>query len=150
MEDNIQRNRIETDSAKSGRKIFLDTGNLSGGHLVVDDCDFLILRAAGRMIPAQPARSRSFSGGAFVPGYGDWSTQRQEAFVEKDRPSGAQGGASDGVCHLGTLVTGTVFSFGLRGKERRLQRRAWVFSTLPAMSFINSLSPDGDPRLPTC
>ena len=56
----------------------------------------------------------------FVPGYEDWSTQRQEAFVEKINHPVRKAGHLTEYAVLGTLVTGTVLSFGLRGKRAAL------------------------------
>ena len=120
MEDNIQRNRIETDSAKSGRKIFWIRGIFLAATL-----SWMIVIFSFSAQPADDSGATSQGVGAFlaelfVPGYGDWSTQRQEAFVEKiDHPVRKAGHLTE-YAILGTLVTGTVFSFGLRGKRAPL------------------------------
>ena len=120
MEDNIQRNRIETDSAKSGRKIFWIRGIFLAATL-----SWMIVIFSFSAQPADDSGATSQGVGAFlaelfVPGYGDWSTQRQEAFVEKiDHPVRKAGHLTE-YAILGTLVTGTVFSFGLRGKRAAL------------------------------
>ena len=120
MEDNIQRNRIETDSAKSGRKIFW----IRGIFLAVT-LSWMIVIFSFSAQPADDSGATSQGVGAFlaelfVPGYGDWSMQRQEAFVEKiDHPVRKAGHLTE-YAILGTLVTGTVFSFGLRGKRAAL------------------------------
>ena len=120
MEDNIQRNRIETDSAKSGRKIFW----IRGIFLAVT-LSWMIVIFSFSAQPADDSGKTSQGVGAFlaeffVPSYEDWSTQRQEAFVEKiDHPVRKAGHLTE-YAILGTLVTGTVFSFGLRGKRAAL------------------------------
>lgn len=120
MEDNIQRNRIETDSAKSGRKIFW----IRGIFLAIT-LSWMIVIFSFSAQPADDSGKTSQGVGAFlaeffVPGYEDWSTQRQEAFVEKiDHPVRKAGHLTE-YAILGTLVTGTVFSFGLRGKRAAL------------------------------
>lgn len=120
MEDNIQRNRIETDSAKSGRKIFW----IRGIFLAVT-LSWMIVIFSFSAQPADDSGATSQGVGAFlaeffVPGYEDWSTQRQEAFVEKiDHPVRKAGHLTE-YAVLGTLVTGTVLSFGLRGKRAAL------------------------------
>lgn len=120
MEDNIQRNRIETDSAKSGRKIFWIRGIFLAATL-----SWMIVIFSFSAQPADDSGATSQGVGAFlaelfVPGYGDWSMQRQEAFVEKiDHPVRKAGHLTE-YAILGTLVTGTVFSFGLRGKRAAL------------------------------
>lgn len=120
MEDNIQRNRIETDSAKSGRKNFWIRGIFLAATL-----SWMIVIFSFSAQPADDSGATSQGVGAFlaelfVPGYGDWSMQRQEAFVEKiDHPVRKAGHLTE-YAILGTLVTGTVFSFGLRGKRAAL------------------------------
>ena len=120
MEDNIQRNRIETDSAKSGRKIFW----IRGIFLAVT-LSWMIVIFSFSAQPADDSGKTSQGVGAFlaelfVPGYEDWSTQRQEAFVVKvDHPVRKAGHVRE-YAVLGTLVTGTVLSFGLRGKRAAL------------------------------
>lgn len=120
MEDNIQRNRIETDSAKSGRKIFWIRGIFLAATL-----SWMIVIFSFSAQPADDSGATSQGVGAFlaeffVPGYEDWSTQRQEAFVEKiDHPVRKAGHLTE-YAVLGTLVTGTVLSFGLRGKRAAL------------------------------
>ena len=95
MEDNIQRNRIETDSAKSGRKIFW----IRGIFLAVT-LSWMIVIFSFSAQPADDSGATSQGVGAFlaelfVPGYGDWSTQRQEAFVEKMNQRAAELGMAD-------------------------------------------------------
>ena len=87
MEDNIQRNGTETEGAKSGRRLYWIRGIFLAATL-----SWMIVIFSFSAQPADDSGKTSQGVGAFlselfVPGYEDWSTQRQEAFVEKiDHP----------------------------------------------------------------
>ena len=112
----VQKGNLQED----GRKLFW----IRGIFLAIT-LSWMIVIFSFSAQPADDSGATSQGVGAFlaelfVPGYGDWSTQRQEAFVEKiDHPVRKAGHLTE-YAILGTLVTGTVFSFGLRGKRAAL------------------------------
>lgn len=112
----VQKGNLQED----GRKLFWIRGIFLAATL-----SWMIVIFSFSAQPADDSGATSQGVGAFlaelfVPGYGDWSMQRQEAFVEKiDHPVRKAGHLTE-YAILGTLVTGTVFSFGLRGKRAAL------------------------------
>ena len=112
----VQKGNLQED----GRKLFW----IRGIFLAIT-LSWMIVIFSFSAQPADDSGKTSQGVGAFlaeffVPGYEDWSTQRQEAFVEKiDHPVRKAGHLTE-YAALGTLVTGTVLSFGLRGKRAAL------------------------------
>ncbi len=112
----VQKGNLQED----GRKLFW----IRGIFLAIT-LSWMIVIFSFSAQPADDSGKTSQGVGAFlaelfVPGYEDWSTQRQEAFVEKiDHPVRKAGHLTE-YAVLGTLVTGTVLSFGLRGKRAAL------------------------------
>ena len=112
----VQKDNLQED----GRKLFW----IRGIFLAIT-LSWMIVIFSFSAQPADDSGKTSQGVGAFlaeffVPGYEDWSTQRQEAFVEKiDHPVRKAGHLTE-YAVLGTLVTGTVLSFGLRGKRAAL------------------------------